>query len=96
MANSSRIFSSGKSAFSIFASKIGNIDNISLYTHIAKLNQVDLIKKYINLINIHNLQKSYSLSYLFDLYEELNLNTNESEQYVKAAIDYDPDNIYYK
>ncbi|HID0705987.1 TPA: hypothetical protein R1613_000346 [Campylobacter jejuni] len=99
MSKSNQIFSSGKSALSILASRISgkkNDINISIYKYIDKYDQYNTINRYLNILDVHKLQKSFSLFYIYTLSKELNFDISITKKYIKDAIILDPDNIYYK
>ncbi|KJD22498.1 discoidin domain-containing protein [Campylobacter jejuni] len=93
LARSNFIISTGQSQFSNCAVMMyGKTENISFYDLLSSEQIYNIIYKYINVLDLHNLQKAYSYFKLYYYSKILNISNDISLQYIEKAYNFDKEN----
>ena len=92
-----KIHATGYSQFSGAALDIaGKNMLISFYDIYSTQELYNIMLKNINTLNLHPLQKAYAWYRIYDFSKQLNLDVNQSLEYVKKALSYDEDNDAFR
>lgn len=96
MSKAKEIFASGTTGFARCASYIGQNSLINIYQYYSTKEQFEIISRYIEINDVHPLQKSFSYFHLYLLADELKISFEIKKEFLVKALENDPQNTNSK
>lgn len=96
MSKAKEIFASGTTGFARCASYIGQNSLINIYQYYSTKEQFEVISRYIEINDVHPLQKSFSYFHLYLLADELKISFEIKKEFLVKALENDPQNTNSK